>query len=235
MTIHFGQERVSFNLVRIRKGGNTYEIVVDPDKAIAYREGENIGIDEILKSPHIFSNAHKGELAPETEINKDLGVSGDEAIIKILKEGEIQFTEEYRKKLRERRYNQIIDIIHKNAIDARTKMPIPPERIKLAMEEAKVRVDLFKDVNKQVEEVLEKIRKVIPIKIGKIKLKLKVPPTVTGKIYGWLKRDFNVLNEQWNNDGSLSITIEIPSGMKGEVIDELESKSHGGIEVEIEE
>ena len=235
MTIHFGQERVSFNLVRLRKGGNTYEIVVDPDKAIAYREGENIDIDEILKSPHIFSNAHKGELAPETEINKDLGVSGDEAIIKILKEGEIQFTEEYRKKLRERRYNQIIDIIHKNAIDARTKMPIPPERIKLAMEEAKVRVDLFKDVNKQVEEVLEKIRKVIPIKIGKIKLKLKVPPTVTGKIYGWLKRDFNVLNEQWNNDGSLSITIEIPSGMKGEVIDELESKSHGGIEVEIEE
>ncbi len=234
MTIHFGQERVSFNLVRLKKGGNKYEIVVDPDKAISYREGENIDIEEILRSPHVFIDAHKGELASLEDLKRDLNVSTEEeAILKILKEGEIQLTEEYREKLKKRIYEQVVDIIHRNAIDARTKLPIPPERIKLAMEEAKVRIDLFKDPKKQAEEVVQKLKPIIPIKISNIKLELRIPPNFAGKLYGEIRKKAEIKLEQWNNDGSLTLVVEIPGGLKGEFIDEIEHETHGGIEVKI--
>ena len=234
MTIHYGQERVSFNLVRLKKGGRKYEIVVNPDKAIEYKEGKQVELEEILKSPHVFYDAHKGELAAIEEMKKNLGVgSEEEAIRKILEEGEVQLTEEYRERLRKQIYEQVVEIIHRNAIDARTKLPIPPERIKLAMEEAKARVELFKDPKKQAEEIVKKLKTILPIKLSIARLELRIPAQYAGKLYGEVKRRAEIKTEQWNNDGSLTMIVEIPGGLKGEFIDELEHETHGGVEVKI--
>ncbi len=234
MTMHVGQEKVRFNLVRLKKGGNRYELVVDPNKAIEYREGKEVSLEDVLRSPNIFTDAHKGELAPLEDVKKDLGVeSEEEAIEKILREGEIQLTEEYREKRKKQVYEQVVDIIHKNAIDARTKLPIPKERIKLAMEEAKARVDLWKDPKKQAEEIISKIKVILPIKLSIAKLQLVIPAQYAGKLYGEIKRKAEIKSENWNNDGSLTLIVEVPGGLKGEFIDEIEKLSHGGIEVKI--
>ena len=61
----YDHEKVSFNLARLKKGGEHFEIVVDPDLAVSFKEGQDIPIKDILKGEKIFSDAKKGQLASE--------------------------------------------------------------------------------------------------------------------------------------------------------------------------
>jgi ribosome maturation protein Sdo1 len=60
----FAHEKVQFNLVRFQKFGKTFEIVVDPDLAIEFKNKNSDSVEdlsELLKSEKIFSDAKKGD------------------------------------------------------------------------------------------------------------------------------------------------------------------------------
>ena len=42
-------EQIHINLARIKKNGKSFEIVVDPDKAVAFKQGIIRDIREVLK------------------------------------------------------------------------------------------------------------------------------------------------------------------------------------------
>ncbi len=92
------------------------------------------------------------------------------AAVEVLKRGELQLTQEQRKRLTEEKRKQVVNVIAKNYVDPKTKLPHPPVRIEQAMLDARVYIDPFKDVNEQTKEVLEKIRLIIPLKSEKVKL-----------------------------------------------------------------
>ena len=160
----FEHERVKFNLARLKKGGMNFEVAVDPDLAISFRNGKDISIKDIIKSEKIFNDVKKGVLAPEHTMVQVFNTDNALKVAKILlQEGEIQLTEEYRKKLREDKRKKIIEIIHKGAIDPKTKLPHPPQRIENAMEEAKVHLDDFKSAEDQINAVVKALRPILPI------------------------------------------------------------------------
>lgn len=228
----FDHEKVSFNLAKYKKEGRIFEVVIDPDLAVKYADGEEIDIVDVLKSEDIFSDAKKGEIAADLK-----SVFDTENILKvaekIIKEGEIQLTAEYRQKVRDQKKKQILQIVHKNGVDPKTHLPHPMTRLENAFDEAKVRIDERAKAEDQVQEVLKQLRPILPIKIELKEIALHIPGEFAGKTYGTVTAFGSILSEEWQNDGSWVCVVEIPGGLESEFFDKLNSITHGDMESKI--
>lgn len=229
----FDQERIHFNLGRLRKAGSVYEVVVDPDKAVAYKEGDDVAVEEVLKAEDVFFDAKKGEHASEERMEEVFGTSDPVKVAKvILDEGEVQLTAEHRNKVREDKRRRLVQLIARNACDPKTKAPHPPSRIENAMAEAKVHVDEFKKPEDQVSAVLSKLRPVIPITVEERELQVTLPAQSAAKVYGTLHAYGAVKQEKWLNDGSWQGIITLPAGMVNDFLDHVNEATHGAAQVE---
>jgi ribosome maturation protein SDO1 len=228
------KERVHFNLAKLKKGGKVFEIVVEPDTAIAFKKGAAIDIREVLRGEHIFSDAKKGVLAADTDL-KAIFNSDDplKVALAILKDGEIQLTTEYRDKLRDDKKKKILSLIQRNAIDPTTKLPHPLTRIENAFEQIKFKVDEFKTAEEQIDDVVHKMMVVMPIKMEQVILTIEVPSQHSHQAYGVLKKIGTIKQDKWNSDGSLSVDLQIPAGLQEEVMEKLNSMTHGGVDVHL--
>jgi len=221
-------------IARYEVRGKKFEILVHPEKAFRYREGEKISIDEVLIGDYVYKDVRRGDRASPEDLRKIFGTDDIRKVADIiLKKGELQLTTEQRRRLLEAKKRQIITFIAKSAIDPRTKTPIPPQRIERAMEEARVAIDLYKSVEEQAAKIVREISKYLPIKIAKAYIRIKVPPEVAYKAYSQLRRLGEIKNEKWLNDGSLLMEVEIPAGMQSEVLDAISKATKGMAEVNI--
>jgi len=221
-------------IATLKKGGQKFEILVDPWKAHAYREGQPISIDNIVIVEEVFSDAKKGEKHSRETLEKIFGTSDFKKVAEIiLKEGRVPLTQEQRKELAERLRRQIINMISKLCIDARTKHPIPPKRVELALEEAKVRIDINRSADEQIMDIIKKLSMVIPIKYGVARIAIKVPPIYYARVYPILKEYGELKQTEWGRDGSFYALLELPLGLREELIGKLASLSKGEIQVKL--
>ena len=230
----YKKERLDINLARIKKAGQNFEIVIDADKAVDYKAGKSVDLKEVLAAEHIFSDAQKGMIASEALMASTFNTSDPLKVAEIiLKQGEIQLTSAYREKIREDRKKKIIDIIHRNAVDPKTGLPHPPQRIEAAMKEAKVHIAEFKKAEDQVQDIIKSIRTIIPIRFEKRKLAVRIPANYAVRSYPLLKNFGIVTKDEWQSDGSLIAVIELPAGMQQDFMDEINKFTKGEAEVKI--
>jgi ribosome maturation protein SDO1 len=221
-------------IARLTKSGEKFEILVDPEKALELRMGKDIALDELIASEEIYEDSKKGLRASKENINKAFGTNDMNVIVKtIIKQGEVQLTTDQRRQMLEERTKAIASIISKRGINPQTNIPHPTDRILRAMEEAKVRVELDKRVEEQVDTVIKDIQSILPIKIERIQLAIKIPPSFAGKASNIIRSFGTLLKEEWAGDGSLISLIEIPAGIQQEVYDRLNNLTHGQVEVKI--
>ncbi len=231
----YDKERVSFNLVRYEKYGKKFELVVEPELAIEYKDKNKDDVEELaelLRAQQVFSDAKKGVSASEEDLEL---VFKTNEVMKIaqtmMSEGEIQLTQEYRDQLREEKKRKLINMIHRRTIDPKSKLPHPETRIRNALEEAKVRIDEFKKAEDQFKNVLEALKPVIPIKEDNTILEIGLSMKHASALRGWLMNIGQLKKEDWKNDGTYSCHLEIPSGIKQEVMDDLGSKTKGEVTI----
>ena len=221
-------------IARLKKQGKNFEILVDCNKAIDFKHGKEISLNDVVATNDIFEDVKKGSHASENDLKKIFGTDDANEIAKIIiEEGEIQLTAEYKSKLREEKKKQIINLIHRNAIDPKTNLPHPVTRIELAMHEAKVNIDEFKKAEAQVEDIIKKLRSIIPLKYEIREIAVKIPAQFSGQIYGILKQFGKIIKDEWQNDGSLVIFMEIPAGLQMELTDKLNHLTHGDIDLKV--
>ncbi len=221
-------------IARLKKDEKIFEVLVDCEKAMALKEGKSVSIDDILAIDRIYKDSKKGFEASEADLKNVFKITDVREIAKrIIKEGEVQLTKEYRDNLREEKRKQIINIIHRNAIDSKTNLPHPPKRIENAMIETKVNIDDHKSAEEQVEAVVKKLREVIPIKFETREILVKIPAKYTGKAYIVVKKFGEILKEEWQKDGSLVFLTKLPAGLQDEYFAELNNLTHGDIETKI--
>lgn len=229
----FDQERVTFNLARLKKGGHVFEVVVEPDAAVTLKESGKGGIADVVKAQKVFADAKKGLLAGEEELMTVFGTAAFETVAaRILAEGEIQLTTEHRDKVRAAKRRQLVAQIHRNAIDPKTGNPHPERRIELAFEEAKLHLDEFRTVEQQLPDVVKRLQPILPLKFETAKLRIRVPSQYAGKMYGEVARLARIVKESWLDDGSWQADVELPAGLKLGLIDQLNSMTHGGATIE---
>ncbi len=222
------------NIIKLKTNGQTFEILADSVKALALKSGAIEDISEVLAVRKIFTDAKKDMEASPHVLKSIFGTEEPLEIAKfIIQKGEIPLTSEYKHQLKEQKKKQIINIIHRNAVDPKTHMPHPPERIKLALEQAKFRVDEAKDVNKQVEEALKAIKPIIPIKFEIKEIAVKIPSSFAAKSYSILNSFGKKLREDWQTDGSLVVVLEMPGGLEEDFHDKLNLLCHGDVETKI--
>jgi ribosome maturation protein SDO1 len=230
----FDKEKISINLARLKKDSHIFEVVIDSDAAVAFKEGKTVEIRDILKAEKVFSDAHKGLVASE-HVMKEVFNSADPLVVaeKIIREGEIQLTAEHRQLVRERKKKQIIDKIHMYGVDPRTHAPHPITRIEAAFEEGKVKIDEFKNADEQVAIIIKQLAPILPIRFEQKEIALKFSAEYAGKAAPVVHRLAKVIKQDWQSDGSWVCVVEIPAGLETELYDKLNSLTHGKLEAKV--
>ncbi len=218
-------------VAKVKKEGKTFEILVDPRKAAAFINGNINSIEEVIASEEIYSDARKGSRASENDILKIFGTKNKLEVCSIIvKEGIVPVTVDMKRKELEQKKKQIADLIHKTAVDPNSGKPHPQQRIENAMAEARVKVE-NKPAEQQVKDVIDKIKKVLPIKYEIREILVKIPQQFAGKSFSVLKHYGKFLNEKWLEDGSLSAALEIPAGLQEDLEVDLNRLTKGNVEV----
>ncbi len=228
-SITYDKEKAPINVARLKKGGMAFEVVIkDPETANRFKKGEELDLHDFLEAYHIFDDASRATRPDIKHLQQIFNTTDELEIAKqIIKEGEIQLTQDYRKKLADEKERKIITKILLMAKDSRSNLPIPETRIKLAFEQEKIHLDPLESVDRQFEEVIEKLRKVLPISLEEIELSAKIPAWCAMKAYSSAKSKYKILDEIWNPDGSVTLKISLYAGQKSELLTLLNSISKG--------
>jgi conserved hypothetical protein TIGR00291 len=214
--------------------GERFEVLVRPEPAFRYREGEKVDLSEILWSDIIYKDSRKGLKASPESLRKAFGTDDVRVISeRILREGRIQLTEEERRRLLEAKRRKIITYIVRNAVDPKTGMPIPESRIEAAMEELRVSIDLYRDAESQALEIVSKLSRIMPIRIAKALIEAVIPPDTAGRAVSEVKRIGDVKRSEWLKDGSLKLEVEVPAGAQIDVINRIQSLARGRASVNV--
>ncbi len=221
---------------RYSAGGEKFEILVKPDPAFDFKQGKPVPLSEILVSDEIYSDASKGLRVSEEKLMKVFQTTDPLKVAEvILRKGELLITAEQRRRMLEEKRKQIISFIAKNYVDPKTNLPHPPTRIEQAMAQAKVAIDPFKDAEEQAKVVVEKLRSIIPLKTGNVKLKIRVPASFAPQSYGIIKSFGEILKQEWGADGGLTVILEIPIASQSALLDRLGSITKGAAQVTVME
>ena len=213
-------------LARLEKGGKRYEALVDPDLVEQWKEDSStIQLDDFMAMDEIFHDARAGERPTEEALMNTFETLDVESILNIiLDKGSIQLTTAQRKARVEHMRQQIIHHIHSQAIDPKSKSPHPRTRIELALQESKYSVDPFKRLEEQIKDAIAKLKPLIPLSFESVRLAFRVPGSAYGSV-SQLLRTYQK-KEGWLENGDWACVIEIPAGMKGDIIGQVLKRSN---------
>lgn len=249
-----------FIIGRIEKSGRTFEMLMDPEKAWEakkiireeinkrLKEGSKksrLTVEEVINHPKIdlplifenytvYEDLKRGKRATAGDMEAVFETT-DGMIISahVLLEGKIHWTMEQREEEREKIMKQLITIIAKNAINPQNNKPHPYERIEKAIDEVGVKLDLSKNAEEQVDDVVKKIQAVIPIKMEQVEMALKIPASYTAKGYNIVAQYVQIKKEEWQSDGSWVSVVSLPAGLQMELMDKLNKLTHGRVQTKI--
>ena len=218
-------------IARWETQGSRFEVLVDPLAVQDLKDGKEVDLSDKLALEQVFKDVKKGDKISEEHLERTFHTrSLSEIARQIILKGEVQVTTEQRHKLQEAKRRQIVATIARNAMNPQTGAPHPPARIEAAMEEAKVHIDPFRPVDAQVQEVLAKLRPLIPIRLDVVKVRVKLPGQHYPRVIGEVKGLGRILEERWLPDGSWSGVVEIPAGIQTELYEKMSARTKGAAE-----
>jgi len=221
-------------IARMESHGETFEVLIDPKVTELVRDGREVDLADHMVIDEVFRNARKGTRPDERKVKEAFSTSDPVEIARtIILKGEVQLTTAQRKGMQEAKRKRIVAEIARNAINPQTGAPHPPARIEMAMEEAGVHIDPFKPVQSQMEAVLKALRPLIPIKIDKTRIAVKLTGEQYGRCYDSLSKMGKVTKDEWQANGSWIGVVEIPAGMRDELLGMLAERTKGEVETKI--
>ena len=222
------------SVVRYTFANEKFELLVKPDPAFDYKLGKISEISKILVSDEIYTDSSKGNRATNEKLTQVFKTQDSMEIAKIImKKGELNLTTEQRKKMTAEKKKQIVTFISKTYVDPKTHLPHPPLRIEQAMTDGRVSIDPFINADDQINDIVEKLRSIIPLKTENLVLEISVPAQFVAQSYTVLKSTGTLKKEDWQPNGSLKAILEIPAAARPNVIDRLGAITKGTAFVEV--
>ena len=221
---------------RLESHGERFEVLVDPDAALAIRRGEFEGdLEDVIAAEDIFEDASRGDRPPETALEEVFDTTDPlEIIPEVIREGEIQITADQRREMKEQKHKQLVNRIARNAVNPQMDdAPHPPERIESALEETDFRIDPMETVESQVDEALDALRPVIPIRFDTVTVAVQLPADYAGSGQAKIREFADLESEEWQPDGSWIGVVEFPAGLQNDFYDLVNEVSSGEAETQI--
>jgi ribosome maturation protein SDO1 len=222
------------SIVRYEKHGRRYEMLVNPEPAWLFLQGEEVEIDDIFEVFDIYENVSRGAKITQDDLDVAFeNMTDREMAIKILKEGQLQLTADQRNEILKEKRAEIVNFIHIHCINPRENTPIPKDRIDKAIMDLGVNISYKEEAKNQALEVIDMLKPIMPIRLESVKLAVKIPPSSTGSLYGFIISAGNLIQEEWLSDGSLAVMLQIPSGTQADFLDQITSRTKGKAQVKI--
>ncbi|MGA9399419.1 ribosome assembly factor SBDS [Haladaptatus sp.] len=221
---------------RLESHGARFEVLVDPDAALAMKRGEFDGdIEDIIAAEDVFENASRGDRPAEEDLETVFETTDPlEIIPQVIERGEIQITAEQRKEMQEQKHKQLVTQIARNAVNPQMdNAPHPPDRIESALEQAGFSVDPMEPADQQVDDALDALRPVIPIRFDEVTIAVQVPANFAGSAQARIRQFGDLEREEWQNDGSWVGVMTFPAGMQNEFYDLVNEHTSGEAETRI--
>ena len=223
-----------YTVARIAHDGEHFEILTKPKHALSYKLGKTTSVSEVLVTDIIFTDAGKGLKASEEKLQEKFGTTDPLKIAGIiLKKGTLQLTTEQRKQLVEEKRRQIVSFISRECVDPKTNLPHPPLRVEQAMKQIHYSIDSSRGVEEQAKEIIKLLRPILPLKMEKISVAIRIPPEHASRVYGAVKGFGTIKRDQWQADGSWSAIVEMPAGFYGPFLDKLGKMTRGNLETKM--
>jgi ribosome maturation protein SDO1 len=221
---------------KLESHGERFEVLVDPDAALEIKRGEFEGeLEDVIAAEDVFEDAASGDRPSESALEEVFDTTDPlEVIPQVIRDGEIQITAEQRREMQEQKHKQLVDRITRNAVNPQMDdAPHPPERIESALEETDFRIDPMEPVEPQVEEALDALRPVIPIRFDEVTVAVQVPADHAGSAQARIRQFAELDREEWQPDGSWVGVLTFPAGMQDEFYDLVNEHTSGEAETRI--
>ena len=221
---------------RLESHGARFEVLIDPDAALEIKRDEFDGeLEEVIAAEDVFENASRGDRPAETDLEDVFDTTEPlEIIPEVIKRGEIQITAEQRREMQEQKRKQLINQIARNAVNPQMDdAPHPPERIERALEEAGFRIDPMEPVSEQVDEALEDLRPVIPIRFDEVTMAVQLPADHAGSGQAEVRQYGELEREEWQSDGSWVGVVTFPAGLQNDFYDMVNELTSGEAETRV--
>ncbi|PSP90161.1 ribosome assembly factor SBDS [Halobacteriales archaeon QS_4_66_20] len=221
---------------RLESHGERFEVLVDPDAALAIKRDEfEDDLEDVIAAEDVFEDASRGDRPPENALEEVFGTTDPlEIIPEVIKRGEIQITAEQRREMQERKHKDLVNRITRNAVNPQMDdAPHPPERIESALEETDFRIDPMEPVEAQIDDALEALRPVIPIRFDTVTVAAHLPADYAGSGQAKIREFGDLQSEEWQPDGSWIGVVEFPAGMQNDFYDLVNEVSSGEAETRI--
>jgi len=216
--------------------GQSFEIYVDADLALAVKEGEKEfehTYNNLLAVEEVYKDAKKGERIGPKALTDEFGTTDVKEITKIiLQKGRLDLTTEQKRRLMEARRKELISYITKNAINPITKAPLTPTSVETAIDKARIEIDLNKRIERQVDAIIEKLKPHIPMSFQVSTYKVFVPVAFAGKVSGAIGK-YEVLERKWDAEYFICL-VKVPAGIKDNFLSTISGLTQGKARIEIE-
>ncbi|ERH08083.1 MAG: rRNA metabolism protein, SBDS family [Halonotius sp. J07HN4] len=221
---------------RLESHGARFEVLIDPDAALEIKREEFDGeLADVIAAEDVFEDASRGDRPAETDLEDVFETTEPlEIIPEVIKRGEIQITAEQRREMQEQKRKQLINTIARNAVNPQMDdAPHPPERIERALEEAGFRIDPMEPVSEQVDEALEDLRPVIPIRFDEVTMAVQLPADYAGSGQAEVRQYGELEREEWQSDGSWVGVVTFPAGLQNDFYDMVNELTSGKAETQV--
>ncbi len=218
---------------RLESHGQRFEVLVDPDAALAIRREEFDGdLEDVIAAEDVFEDASSGDRPPENALEEVFETTDPlEIIPEVIRRGEIQITAEQRREMQERKHKQLVNEIARNAVNPQMDdAPHPPERIERALEEAGFKIDPMEPVENQIDDALDALRPVIPIRFDEVVIAAQIPADYAGSAQAQIRQFGELEREEWQPDGSWVGVLRFPAGLQNEFYDLVNELTSGEAE-----
>ncbi|WEL17934.1 Ribosome maturation protein Sdo1 [Halorhabdus sp. SVX81] len=221
---------------RLETHGERFEVLVDPDAALSIKRDDFEGdLEDVIAAEDVFENASRGDRPPENALEEVFGTTEPlEIIPEVIEQGEIQITAEQRREMQERKHRELVQRITRNAVNPQMDdAPHPPDRIESALEEAGFQVDPMEPVENQVDDALDALRPVIPIRFDEVTVAVQLPPEHAGSGQAQIREFGDLESEEWQSDGSWVGVLTFPAGLQNDFYGLANEVSSGEAETRI--
>lgn len=171
------QERhTNISIVRIKKGGKKFEVAAYRNKVMSWRSGAETNLDEVLQVSNVFASVGKGIHAKREDLDKHFGKGQSQIDIckLILAKGEMQTGDKEREAELANKFRDIATIVASRCVNSQTGWPFTVSTIETAMKNTiHFVVNPTKAAKPQAFEVIEQLKKFMPIARARIHLKVK--------------------------------------------------------------
>ena len=162
-------------VVRLKKAGVRFEIACYKNTVVAWRDGFEKDLDNVLQTTKVYNNVSKGVFAKEEDLLRAFGTKDEETVSRlILDTGELQVSEKERKNVFDVIFRDAVTVLVEKCVNPNTNRPYPPGMIERALKEIHFSVDPMRSAKQQALAAIPKLRAVFPIKRAAMRFKLVV-------------------------------------------------------------